>query len=70
MKKSNRIRDRTKLNLRVHNEDFHDKDFLFYRANGYPYITKTVLNRMDRLRQSTNIKKRTTPHIFRHTYIA
>ncbi len=26
--------------------------------------------RMDRFIQSTNIKKRATPHIFRHTYIS
>lgn len=69
LKKLVTANDRRKLNLRVYYEDFRDKDFLFCRANGYPYITKTVPNRMDRLIQSTNIKKRATPHIFRHTYI-
>lgn len=62
--------DKRKLKLRTVYEDFHDKDFLFSRANGFPFVTKNVLDRMDRLIAMTDIKKRATPHIFRHTYIS
>ncbi|TSB44921.1 tyrosine-type recombinase/integrase [Alkalicoccobacillus porphyridii] len=45
-------------------------NFLFSRPNGYPYITKTVATRMERLMSMTSIKKKATPHIFRHTHIS
>jgi integrase len=52
------------------NPEFHDANFVFCRDNGYPFIQKTVLNRMERLLKKTSIKKAATPHIFRHTHIS
>lgn len=53
---------------RLYEEDIHDKKFVFARPNGYPYIQKTILRRMDRLLKKTKIQKEATPHIFRHTH--
>ncbi|MGC7931298.1 tyrosine-type recombinase/integrase [Lysinibacillus sp. VIII_CA] len=50
--------------------EYHDGNFVFCRINGYPYIQKTIINRMARLLEHTNIKKNATPHIFRHTHIS
>ncbi|WP_256865549.1 tyrosine-type recombinase/integrase [Paenibacillus sp. 32352] len=50
--------------------DYHDKQLVFCRDNGYPYIPKTIINRMSRILRKTSIKKHTTPHIFRHTHIS
>ncbi|CDQ41465.1 tyrosine-type recombinase/integrase [Virgibacillus salexigens] len=62
--------DKHKMQFRTLIEDFHDKDFVFSRPNGYPFVTKTILIRMDRLISKTSIKKHATPHIFRHTHIS
>ncbi|MBA2943179.1 site-specific integrase [Paenibacillus sp. CGMCC 1.16610] len=51
-------------------KDFHDKHFVFCRDNGYPYIQKSILNRMERILKKTKITKKATPHIFRHTHIS
>lgn len=50
--------------------DYNDANFLFCRENGYPYIPKTLINRMNRLLKFTSITKEATPHIFRHTHIS
>lgn len=50
--------------------EYHDGNFVFCRINGYPYIQKTIINRMKRLLEYTNIEKDVTPHIFRHTHIS
>lgn len=50
--------------------DYHDKDFVFCHDNGYPFIQKNILMRMDRIIKKTSIKKKATPHIFRHTHIS
>lgn len=50
--------------------DFHDANFVFCRENGYPFVQKNVLIRMERLLKKTSIKKEATPHIFRHTHIS
>lgn len=50
--------------------EYHDGNFVFCRVNGYPFIQKTIINRMARLLEKTNIKKDATPHIFRHTHIS
>lgn len=50
--------------------EYHEGNFVFCRINGYPYIQKTIINRMARLLEHTNIKKDATPHIFRHTHIS
>ncbi|WP_404592143.1 tyrosine-type recombinase/integrase [Paenibacillus sp. RC73] len=50
--------------------DFHDANFVFCRDNGYPFIQKNVIIRMERLLKKTSIKKEATPHIFRHTHIS
>lgn len=51
-------------------EDFNDEDFLFQRNNGYPFVTKTIADRMRRILRYTDIKKKLTPHDFRHTHIS
>ncbi|WP_366290146.1 site-specific integrase [Paenibacillus sp. AN1007] len=50
--------------------DYHNGNFVFCRTNGYPFIQKNVLNRMNRILKHTSIKKEATPHIFRHTHIS
>lgn len=59
-----------KLQSRHLYTDYHDADFLFCRENGYPFIPKTLINRMNRLLKFTSIQKKATPHIFRHTHIS
>lgn len=61
---------KSKLANRIYIEDFHDKNFVFCRGNGYPYIQKSIQRRMERLLKNTSIKKHATPHIFRHTHIS
>lgn len=51
-------------------DHYHDANFVFARSDGYPFITKKILKRMERLLVKTSIKKRATPHIFRHTHIS
>lgn len=70
LKKVVRENDEHKMQYRTLIEDFHDKDFVFSRGNGYPFVTKTILIRMNRILDKTSIKKHATPHIFRHTYIS
>lgn len=70
LKKVVRENDEHKMQYRTLIEDFHDKDFVFSRGNGYPFVTKTILMRMNRILDKTSIKKHATPHIFRHTYIS
>lgn len=62
--------DKFKMQYRTIIEDYHDKDFVFSRANGYPFVPKTILLRMNRILNKTSIKKHATPHIFRHTHIS
>lgn len=42
--------------------EIHDANFVFCRDNGYPFIQKTVLNRMERLLKKTSIKKASGIH--------
>ncbi|MGD0032499.1 site-specific integrase [Paenibacillus illinoisensis] len=56
--------------LKKHNPAYHDAGFLFCRENGYPFIQKNLLYRMERILKKTSIKKQATPHIFRHTHIS
>lgn len=51
-------------------DDYDDKNFVFGHDNGYPHIPKNILNRMERLLAKTSIKKKATPHIFRHTHVS
>lgn len=51
-------------------DDHHTANFVFCRPNGYPFIQKSILNRMTRLLKYTSITKHATPHIFRHTHIS
>lgn len=48
--------------------DYHDKDFVFCRDNGYPFIQKNILIRMDRILKKTSIKKEATPHLQTHPH--
>jgi integrase len=50
--------------------DYHNKDFVFRRYDGYPYNPATIYQRMLKLLKKTNINKKATPHIFRHTHIS
>lgn len=50
--------------------DYHNGNFVFCRANGYPYIQKNIITRMSRLLEYTKIEKTATPHIFRHSHIS
>lgn len=62
--------DKNKLKHKKLIEDYHDENFVFARDNGYPFYTIALNNRMHRLLKKTSIKKKATPHIFRHTHIS
>ena len=62
--------NRHKMKYRTIIEDFHDEDFVFQRKNGYPFLTKSLSNRMKRLLKYSEVKKELTPHSFRHTHIS
>nr|WP_289038195.1 site-specific integrase [uncultured Allobacillus sp.] len=51
-------------------DDFHDENFVFQRPNGYPFVTKNIADRMRRILKYADIKKKLTPHSFRHTHIS
>lgn len=70
LKSHKRRQSKLKMKYRHEIEDFHDGDFIFCRTNGYPFIQKNIIIRMSRLLDYTNIKKKATPHIFRHTHIS
>lgn len=59
-----------RLQTRHLHSDYHDADFLFCRENGYPFLQKTIINRMNRILKYTSITKKATPHIFRHTHVS
>lgn len=65
-KKQNKI----KLANRLKYPDYHDANFIFCRENGYPFIQKNIIVRMERILKKTSIEKHATPHIFRHTHIS
>ncbi|OMF17005.1 site-specific integrase [Paenibacillus amylolyticus] len=50
--------------------DYHDNTFVFARPNGYPVLPANIMTRMQRLLKKTSIKKKATPHIFRHTHVS
>ncbi|OAH53126.1 integrase [Domibacillus aminovorans] len=69
--KAHKIRQaKIRMATRHQKEEFHDKNFVFCRENGYPYTQQKVLKRMKRLLRKTSITKKATPHIFRHTHIS
>lgn len=70
LKKLVRKNDEHKLEYRMLLDDYHDKDFVFQRKNGYPYSPAYLLKRMHRIIDRTKIEKKATPHIFRHTHIS
>lgn len=51
-------------------EDYNDKPFVFAHPNGYPLIPKNINSRMQQILKKTSIKKKGSPHIFRHTHIS
>lgn len=51
-------------------EDFHDGNFVFQRKNGYPFITKNIADRMEKIMGFIKVEKKLTPHSLRHTYIS
>src|SRR5699024_1512329 len=70
LKKLVQKNDQHKLTYRTIIEDFHDEDFLFQRSNGYPFTVKNLGDRMRRIMRYINIKKKLTPHSFRHSHIS
>lgn len=70
LKKVVRENDEFKMQYKLLLDEYHDMDFVFARGNGYPFVTKTILTRMNRILDKTSIKKHATPHIFRHTHIS
>lgn len=50
-------------------EDYHDKNFVFCRDNGYPFCQRNVYDRITSLFKKCGIKKDGGPHILRHTHI-
>lgn len=59
-----------RLQSRIKPEEYHDGNFVFARENGYPFLPKNIIVRMERLLEKTSIRKHATPHIFRHTHIS
>ncbi|ASA22003.1 tyrosine-type recombinase/integrase [Paenibacillus donghaensis] len=53
-----------------YHDDYYDGGFIFARDNGRPFSQTTLINRMARIIKITNITKKATPHIFRHTHIS
>lgn len=70
LKSHYRRQSKTKMKYRHELEEYHDGSFVFSRPNGYPFIQKNIITRMNRLLEYTNITKKATPHIFRHTHIS
>lgn len=70
LKSRHRRQSKIKMKYRHEMEDYHDANFVFCRSNGYPFIQKNIINRMNRLLGYTKITKEATPHIFRHTHIS
>lgn len=70
LKRLVRKNDEHKMECRTLMDDYHDKDFVFQRKNGYPYSPAYLLKRMNRIVDRTEIEKKATPHIFRHTHIS
>lgn len=64
------IQKKRKLRSRIKPEEYHDKNFVFARENGYPFLPKNIIVRMERLLEKTSIQKHATPHIFRNTHIS
>ncbi|WP_255247880.1 tyrosine-type recombinase/integrase [Paenibacillus sp. 7523-1] len=50
--------------------DYHNNTFVFAHSNGYPILPANIITRMHRLLKKTSIKKKATPHIFRHTHVS
>ncbi|MFF2016272.1 tyrosine-type recombinase/integrase [Paenibacillus sp. NPDC058177] len=53
-----------------YHDDFHEGQFILSNADGRPFTTIKLLNRMHRIVKMTSIKKDATPHIWRHTHIS
>lgn len=50
---------------------YHDKEFVFANTDkfpGYPYLIKTIENRMKRLLKIAELNEELTPHSLRHTH--
>lgn len=50
--------------------DYHDKGFLFRNNDGYPFNAQAIRDRMYAVLKFTEIQKKATPHIFRHTHVS
>lgn len=70
LKNLSRKNMKLKMLAREVEDDICKDNFVFCRPNGYPYIQKTILNRMSRILAKTSITKPATPHIFRHTHVS
>ncbi|MBU5673190.1 tyrosine-type recombinase/integrase [Paenibacillus brevis] len=65
-------REQQKLNMAYRNfyENFHDEKFVFTRDNGYPLLPIDIYRFMKQILKKTEITKKASPHIFRHTHIS
>jgi integrase len=70
LKAHKKTQAKIKMGNRHKYPDYHDKNFIFCHENGFPYIQKNIITRMNRLLKKTSIKKHAGPHIFRHTHIS
>ncbi|SEA52591.1 Site-specific recombinase XerD [Thalassobacillus cyri] len=73
------VNDNDKRKLKLRNTEvpyyntivpYHDENFVFARPNGFPFNTIQLNKRMNRLLKYTDIQKKATPHIFRHTHVS
>ncbi|WP_083675502.1 tyrosine-type recombinase/integrase [Paenibacillus borealis] len=60
--------ERYKHYQETHN-NFIETLFILTNHNGTPFCPEKLVRRMARFLKLTNVKKHTTPHIFRHTHI-
>lgn len=63
-------KNKKRLESPIDSSKYNDDNFLFCDDNGYPYLPQNIGTRMNRILTMTNITKKATPHIFRHTHIS
>lgn len=70
LKKVVRDNNAHKMEYQTLIDEFHDEDFVFQRFNGYPFMTKSIGDRMRRIMKHLDINKHLTPHSLRHTHVS
>lgn len=69
LKRLKTIQGKIRLSERSKYDDYNDENFVFCRANGYPYSSRFIYERMKSLLNRSTITKSAGPHIFRHTHV-